>query len=286
MSHDDYYQEHLAEHLDTQGDLAPPWEKFPHYERHTIGWRMGTGESWLMFFNVFLDKLPKDYETRLAFLRRHAKAPYTWSDWVHDTLYPDGSKDDITADDFDGDDIDQFEQRRKESRCTELVDLGLVGTDVAYFNWRNKQTSLQWPWEDSETPADAARYNTRELWYWSRWVDELRTQGGLPAFDAPAEWREIVEIIRTGKTVDIVPKEGLVSLARCLAAGNVIAPWQIGLSPNDFDDSFEMDMGYVDAFRLWGMSIFDDPPMIDRYAKSTQMPGNWRTWIDEQFLFY
>jgi hypothetical protein len=55
------------------------------------------------------------------------------------------------------------------------------------------------------------------------------------------------------------------------------------LSPADFADTFDMDMGYVDAFRLWGMSVFDDLPHIDWYTQSTAMPETWKEWIDEQF---
>jgi uncharacterized damage-inducible protein DinB len=41
--HDFYHRGRLASLLDANGDLAPPWAKFPNYERGTIGWRMGSG---------------------------------------------------------------------------------------------------------------------------------------------------------------------------------------------------------------------------------------------------
>lgn len=281
MTHDEYYHEHLAEHLDARGDLAPPWEEFPTYERYTIGWRMGSGESWLGFFGLFLDKhLPTDFQTRLAFLQRHAKAPYTWSDWVYDVLYPDAPADD---DDDDDDDDGEKARQRKNERREKLIEMGLVESDVAYFTWRAKQDSIHWPWEDSETPEDAARYWTRDLWFWSRHLDELRRENKIPSFDAPEAWREIAEIIRSGKTMPVEPGAGLLSLVRSCAAGMVIAPWQAGLQPSDFKDSFEMDMGYADAFRLWGMSVFDDQPMIDRYTKTTEISEAWAEWMREQF---
>ncbi len=43
MNPHEYLRAHLAENLDVHGDIAPPWEKFPAYERMTIGWRMGDG---------------------------------------------------------------------------------------------------------------------------------------------------------------------------------------------------------------------------------------------------
>lgn len=275
----DYYEKHLAENLDARGDLAPPWEEFPDYERHTIGWRMGSGESWLGFMGEFLDKhLPTDFETRLAYLQRHAKAPYTWSDWVFDILYPD-----VVDEDDENDDDGERERKRNEERRAELIKMGLVASDIAYFTWRAKQDSIVWPWQDCETAEEAARYRTRDLWFWSRHLAELREQNIIPAFNAPDAWQEIAEIVRTGQTKPVVASEGLLSLVRCFAAGTLIAPWQAGLSPSDFADTFDMNMGYVDAFRLWGMSALDDRPHMDRYARSTSMPDVWQAWIDENF---
>jgi hypothetical protein len=280
MSHDDYYRKHLPEHLDAVGDLAPPWEEFPTYERHTIGWRMGSGESWLGFFDLFSESLPKDFETRLAYLQRHAKAPHTWSDWVYDILYPDN-----VAEEFEDDDEGEKERAQKNERRTKLIEMGLVAEDIAYFTWRKKQTSVHWPWEDNETPVDAGRYWTRDIWFWSRHLQELRNKGELPSFDAPAAWREIAQIIRDGKAPSINPNEGLLSLVQTLAAGEMVAPWQIGLSTSDFKDSFELDMGYADAYRLWCMSVFDDWPTIDRFLTDTGAPDTWREWmLTEIFL--
>ncbi len=279
MGSNDYYEKHLPEHLDARGDIAPPWEEFPQYERYTIGWRMGSGESWLGFCGLFLERLPADFDSRLAYLQRHAKAPHTWSDWVYDVLYPDAPEDD----DDDNDDDGEAEKQVKRERREQLIQRGLVASDVAYLTWRAKREAIRWPWEDVETPIEFARYWTRDLWFWSRHVAELRAQHNLPAFDAPSEWREIADIVQTGKTGPVVLTEGLLSLVRCLAAGEMIAPWQVGLSPDDFKDSFDLDMGYVDAFRLWGMSVFDDQPMIDRYTENTRMPDEWKEWMSAEF---
>jgi hypothetical protein len=35
-------------------------------------------------------------------------------------------------------------------------------------------------------------------------------------------------------------------------------------------------MGYVDAFRLWGMSVFDDREHLQRYVVATRMPESWQ----------
>lgn len=72
-----WYTEHLPEHLDARGDLAPPWSAFPEYERYSLGWRMGMGETWMGLYAAFLQGLPADRDTRLAYLRRHPPAPYS-----------------------------------------------------------------------------------------------------------------------------------------------------------------------------------------------------------------
>ncbi len=70
-----------------------------------------------------------------------------------------------------------------------------------------------------------------------------------------------------------------------LCAGRVIPPWQLGLTLDDFADSFEMEMGYVDAFRLWGMSSFDDREHLQRCLTTTKAPKAWQDWCVERFLW-
>ena len=69
-----------------------------------------------------------------------------------------------------------------------------------------------------------------------------------------------------------------------LAAGWVTPPWELGLTLDDFTDSFEEDMGFVEAFRLWGMSSFDDREQLHRYLAKTNAPPAWPPWCAEHFL--
>ena len=88
MNMRDYYRTHLSDYLDEHGDVAPPWAQFPDYGRHTIGWRMGMGESWLCAWAVFLEQMGDDYDDRLAYLRRHLPAPMPWAGEVYRVLHP------------------------------------------------------------------------------------------------------------------------------------------------------------------------------------------------------
>lgn len=275
MSHRDYARAHLAENLDAHGDLAPPWEKFPTYERMTIGWRMGHGETWLDLFRLFTEGLDPSFAARLAYLRRHAPAPVSWAGWVWSTLHPDEEDEDLD---------DEAEEAREVGRRAELRRLGLIASDVAFATWLRQQEGVRWPWEHSETPEDAARYWTRDLWFWSRQVAALRAGPAWRSPEVPEAWRACAAPLATGVVEKIDAGRGLLSLARMLSAGSVSAPWQLGLDVGDFADSFEMDMGYVDAFRLWVMAAFDDREHLWRYLDATAMPAQWAGWIAEQFF--
>jgi hypothetical protein len=273
MGWEDFCRGRLPEFLDVNGDLAPPWERFPNYERYTIGWRMGTGEDWLGLWHVFLDGLDLSFEARLAYLRRHPPAPETWADAVHGVLYPSAGDDDP------GEDEEAAAGRRDALRRA-----GLIASDVAYPTWLSQQRGVRWPWEDSETPEDAARYWTRDFWFWSRQVAGLRADPGWEPPAVPAGWQPCEAPLRTGEVGSPDLRHGLLSLAQMLSAGRVTPPWRLGLTLDDFADSFENDMGYVDAFRNWGMSSFDDREQLRRYLAANDAPDAWLGWCEAQFL--
>ena len=123
----------LPEYLDDSGDLVPPWERFPGYERYSLGWRMGTGEDWLGLWHVFLEQHDSAFEARLAYLRRHPPAPFTWADAVYDALHPSPI-----------DDENEDERIAKERRGA-LLEMGLIASNVAYPTWLRQQQGVRWP---------------------------------------------------------------------------------------------------------------------------------------------
>lgn len=260
----------LGGYLDARGDLAPPWERFPVYERYTIGWRMGSGEDWLLLWSVFLEQLGPDSETRMAYLRRHPPAPINWADTVHHVLHPMDSGDDEPDPDV------------AAGRRAALLAQGLIASDASYRIWLGQQSELWWPWDRHGTPESAARHNVREFWFWSRWAAELRTSGAWVPPAAPDVWASCAHALESGDAGPIDPEQGLLSLARQLCAGYVTAPWQVGLPLADFADSFADDMGCVDAFRLWGMSVFDDAEQLRRYLDEVGLPPEWEAWVAGQ----
>ncbi len=267
-------RERLPEYLDRNHDLVPPWAKFPHYERYCIGWRMGSGEDWIGLWHVFLEQLDSGFETRLAYLRRHPPAPMNWADMVQGVLHPPAHPED--------DDPYEDEPELGADELAVLLELGLLASDIAFTTWLDQQQGVRWPWTYADTPVIAARHWTRDLWFWSRQVAGLRATAGWEPPQLPAAWRACAPALQAGGCASLDLRQGLLSLAQMLCAGEVAPPWRLGLVLADFADSFEDDMGYVDAFRLWGMAAFDDLPQLQHYLALTEAPPEWRAWLAQE----
>ncbi len=258
----------LPEHLDEQGDLAPPWEKFPAYERYTIGWRMGYGEDWLGLWSAFLEGLTT-IEERWAYLERHRPAPLSWANSVWNTLHV-GSEP-----------VHDLEPMQLQM----LYEQSLVGLDVAYQTWSAQQSESPWhPWTHNDTPEHAARYPTREFWFWGRHMTELSSRAHPlelpPMEDIPELWHELLASQKPDAgSPSYETSEGLECLAKMCVQGKILPPWRLGCSQSDFTESFEMDMGYVDAFHLWCYCAFDDLPTARQLIGD--VPESWQAWITE-----
>lgn len=254
-------------------ELPPPWEAFPTYERHTIGWRMGPGEAYLVDWRKTIEALPRDYDVRLAYLRRFRPAPLNWCDELLSLLYSSTGLD--------------LKLGCSSAEIDRLLKLQLVEPDAAYRTWHSKQVGITWPWlmPVGDTPEEAARYRTREFWFFSRHLLEVRQSENVAINEIPSDWRSVESQLQTGQLGEIDSKNGLLTLAQMFCAGDVQPPWVLDLSISSFSDSFGMDMGYCDAFRLWIMCAFDDDKLLQKILNETSMPGEWADWIDEQVSF-
>lgn len=250
--------------------MKPPWEAFPTYERYTIGWRMGPGESYLYDWADHVRSIPEDFQARLDYLRSHRPAPLSWSGLVLRTLYVQ----------------DEERQEVNPSTLAWLLELKLVEHDAAYQTWLLQQDAALYPWDifGGESPEVAARYSTRELWFVSRWLVMHRHTLSAP-HPIPSAWEPFATELQTGELGEVTMERGLFTLAQMLCAGEVRPPWSFGLSVESFEDSFELDMGFSDAFRLWLMCAFDDEVSLWRVLppKDT-IPTSWQGWLEEQLV--
>lgn len=250
-------------------EMVPPWEAFPTYERYSMGWRMGGGEDYFHEWWNFLETLTDDYDTRRAYLSRHRPAPINWADLMLQVLYPEKKWDENS---------DSYAAERLK-----LIEQGAIVYDAAYQTWLEQQSEIVLPWLliISETPEDLARYCTREFWFFARQYSAAKQGGDVKPIHVPPNWECVEPQLLTGKLGKVDPAQGLLTLAKMLCVGEVQPPWLLGLSPIDFIDSFEMDMGYTDAFRLWIMSAFDDDLLLSQMLSTTGIPAEWSSWIDE-----
>lgn len=259
----DFYDKNLDAQLDARGDLAPPWEKFPCLERYTIGWRMGAGESWLCYVWAFLQRLGEHPALRQAWLERHPPGPITWADWIADVL---GEPSDDPA-----------------AAAEAMLRRKLVADDAAFSIYRSQEDPGAWPWQHGvgATPITFVRHHTRELAFWSR---HHATDACATAADVPDPWGRFARAHLERRVPEgLDPEQGLEMLALALACGWPPAPWSLDLPLQSFRDSFDDDMGYADAFRLWLMSSFDDWPTWERYAATQPIPpDDWSQWVKEE----
>lgn len=64
---------------DANGHLPPPWKVFPSYPPTSMGWRMGTGETYMAYWQCVLAELSDD--ARADYRRKH-RAPLYWY-WIY-----------------------------------------------------------------------------------------------------------------------------------------------------------------------------------------------------------
>jgi hypothetical protein len=70
----------IAEELTPQGDLLPPWLKFPEIQAGSIGWRMGYGEIYMMAWDKWSDQFSK--EQLIGYFKKYLPIPLDWLPWV------------------------------------------------------------------------------------------------------------------------------------------------------------------------------------------------------------
>ncbi|MBR6770593.1 MAG: NADAR family protein [Lachnospiraceae bacterium] len=61
--------------------LAPPWIAYPHFERYSLGWRMGEGEAYVMTWSEWYDSLNEKEQNEYQLL---FPEPITWQGYWQD----------------------------------------------------------------------------------------------------------------------------------------------------------------------------------------------------------
>lgn len=262
-------------------ELEPPWAAFPWIPAGSIGWRMGSGEGYLIEWGDYVEGACPSVEAAIEYLQRHLPAPRTWRSWIAGWLGRLAGDED---DDESESDASPWDDRVEEE--------GLVAEDAAYPVFvRNalREGGLAVPWaSDRETLRGALRYSARELGWWARWLaTECPDRGAyLDAQPPPGdEWVMVERSARTG--VAAVPYEtgGLEALVCTLAATGTLPPaWVAGHAPRG-EIEYGDDADDRDRWLWWATSTFEDAASWRRYlAAWPAAPEIWGNAFAEHYL--
>src|ERR1041385_4888359 len=69
-------------------EIEPPWSAYPMLEYGSLGWRMGCGEDHMHEWFTYVRAHLPDFQSALAYLQRHPRAPRTWSTFFLSWLQP------------------------------------------------------------------------------------------------------------------------------------------------------------------------------------------------------
>lgn len=102
----EFYQGEIDRLTAEHGVVPPPWFEFPETHPVEICWRMGSGESYLMFFHPWWKQKSKemDESQKIEYFRRFPPPP-RYLEWMIEWLWQDEESEAAAADatDFDYD---------------------------------------------------------------------------------------------------------------------------------------------------------------------------------------
>jgi hypothetical protein len=259
---------------DEESELEPPWAAYPWIQYGSIGWRMGCGEDYMLRWFPFAKTHIPSFQSALAYLQRHPRAPRPWASFLVSWLRP----------------LAQAHPRGAlELDRARVGALGLVGDDVAYPVFvrnaeRDGGLTAPWTWRVATgSPANGWRYLTREIGWWTRWLatecaDRIAWLDAQPA--PPAAWSPVVSALRARRTDAAWTAltggaEHLIPLM--VAHGALPPPWLGGHPPRDaivYDDGQADD---VDRWAWWLFATLDDPTSWRGYLARWPPPTAWQT---------
>ena len=82
----DDHQKYIQETIAKFGCMPAPWVFLPDCHPFSIGWRMGSGEDYLMHYFDWMDDQKWSLEEKAAHFRNQ-DVPPAWLIWVYDSLY-------------------------------------------------------------------------------------------------------------------------------------------------------------------------------------------------------
>jgi hypothetical protein len=78
--YDEWANKIIAEELTPEGDLLPPWKRYPEIQAGSIGWRMGYGEGYMHAWDKWAEQL--DQEKLIEYFKKYLPLPAEWLIWI------------------------------------------------------------------------------------------------------------------------------------------------------------------------------------------------------------
>lgn len=232
--------------VDAPATSVPPWCAFPEVHPTSIGWRMGAPEEHLMRWVRYVE--PLSPEGRLAALVSWPAAPRPWRAHVERLLawgQPGGPL---------------VEEGRADTE-------GYVANDIAFTIWLGlSDRDHHRPWADGLTPAETARFNSRELTY-RVWALRARPNVGQSA-TLPEGWRSLVDFAGDDSHQPLA-RSAWDLLVEGLVANGYPAPFWIANPRADalvVDSDDDRYPSYEEVWWSWFYDTIDDAVMWNRYA--------------------
>jgi len=79
-AYDEWADKIITEENTPQGDLLPPWLKYPEIQAMSIGWRMGEGEGYMIAWDKWAKQF--DQEKLVEYFKKYLPIPTEWLVWV------------------------------------------------------------------------------------------------------------------------------------------------------------------------------------------------------------
>ena len=80
QEYENWIKETIAKELTPQGDLLPPWQRYPEIQNGSIGWRMGYGEAYMIAWDKWASQI--NQEQLIEYFKKYAPIPVEWLSWV------------------------------------------------------------------------------------------------------------------------------------------------------------------------------------------------------------
>ncbi|WNJ17898.1 hypothetical protein [Pontibacter sp. G13] len=83
---EEWYKSLYEDCIEKYNDVPPPWVMNPDTHPYSIGWRMGGGETYMMFFSEWFDETHVNEKNRIDYFLKYPVQP-RYLGWLADFIW-------------------------------------------------------------------------------------------------------------------------------------------------------------------------------------------------------